>query len=74
MRIGRFTLTRDSVVLWLGVAGAVLGYLRSVPAPWLWTYDQWIAAACAAVMGLFFKLQSSPLKHSDEANYITRGK
>jgi hypothetical protein len=66
MTIGRLAITRDSAVLWLGVVAGVIGYLSHMPPPWLWGYEQWLAAASAATAGLFLKLQTSPLKHSDD--------
>jgi len=54
--------SRDSSVLWLGVAIGVLGYLgQQSPIP-EWTYPDVIAAASFVLALAMTKLQSSPLK------------
>lgn len=59
-------LTRDSVLWWLAILGAVATYLASSEPPTHWTYHQWIQAAMFIVATVSGKLASSPLPHSDE--------
>ena len=33
-------LTRESLILWLGVAGATLTYLLNAPPPTAWDYNE----------------------------------
>lgn len=66
MKLGPLTITRDSALLWLGVLAGLVTYLENMPPPWLWSYAQWMAAAGAVISGVFLKLQTSPLKHSDD--------
>ena len=35
-------LSRDSSLLWLGIATAIIGYLAVSEAPWLWHWDDWM--------------------------------
>ena len=54
--------TRDSVVWWIGIVGAVLTYLlASDPMP-MWDYYGWLKAAAFAVATISGKLATSPLK------------
>ena len=56
-------MTRESSVLWLGVAVAVVGYLMAAEKPpTAWSYYQWLQAASAVLAYVMGKLQSSPLR------------
>jgi hypothetical protein len=66
MKIGPVTITRDSSVLWLGAAIGVVTYLSNMPAPWQWSYAQWMQALGVALSGLSLKLQTSWIKHSTD--------
>lgn len=60
------TLTRDSAVLWLGIIGALVGYLAAAQHPPIeWTWHEWMQFALSAVGVISGKLASSPLPHSD---------
>jgi hypothetical protein len=61
MKLGRFTLTRDSAALWLPVAGAVVTYLLASPPPWQWDYYAWLRAAAAVIAAASTKLMTSRL-------------
>lgn len=55
-------LTRDSKMLWLGAAAAVLAYLAADGRPpSAWTYPDWLKAGIAATAWAIGKLQTSPL-------------
>lgn len=54
-------ITRDSVVWWLAIAGAVLTYLAAAPVPSTWSYFDWIQALAFAVATIAGKLATSPL-------------
>lgn len=55
-------MTRDSYVLTLAIAGAILTYLAAAPPPWAWSYPEWIQAAAALVGIVAGKLATSPLR------------
>jgi len=57
-------LTRDSwPAFWIGIALAVVGYLRFADAPMTeWTYDDWLQAASVALLAASTKLGNSPLQ------------
>lgn len=54
-------LTRDSVVWWLLIVGAVLTYLSQAPDPRTWSYQQTVQALSAVVAIIAGKLATSPL-------------
>ncbi len=53
---------RDSYVLWLGLAIAVVGYLSASKPPTEWGYSEWIQAATFLLAWLSGKLATSPLR------------
>lgn len=56
-------LTRDSAVLWLGLAVAVVGYLSTAAnPPTHWSYTEWLQAASFLLAWISGKLATSPLK------------
>jgi len=56
------TLTRDSMVWFLVLAGSVIGYLVSAKTPpTQWSYNEWLQAVSALIAILSTKLQGSPL-------------
>lgn len=55
-------LTRDSAVLWIGAAVAVLGYLSVSASPATWVYADWIKFAMFVLVWASGKLARSPLK------------
>ena len=54
--------TRDSMLWTLLIIGAGAAYLATMPAPWLWTWAQWMATVAALVGIVAAKLDTSPLK------------
>lgn len=55
-------MTRDSYVLWLGFAVALVGYLVTAEKPPTeWNYLQWLQAASVVLAWVSGKLASSPL-------------
>jgi hypothetical protein len=67
MKIGPFTVTRDSAALWLPVAGAVLAYLLASPPPTQWSYYDWLRAAAAVIAASSTKQMTSSLPGKDDA-------
>lgn len=61
MKIFGFTLTRDSLLLWLGILGAAVLYLGNMPAPTQWTWAQWMQTIAAIIGVICGKLATSPL-------------
>ena len=57
----KWTISRDSTLWWLALAGAVLAYVKLNGNPAHWNFDQAVDAGIAAVAWLLGKLQSSPL-------------
>ena len=55
-------MTRDSALLWLGVAIGVFGYLGTKESPATWVYADWVASGSFLLALAAAKLQSSPLK------------
>lgn len=56
-------MTRDSSLLWLGLAIAVVGYLSTAAKPpTAWGYAEWLQAASFVLAWVAGKLGSSPLK------------
>lgn len=55
-------VTRDSYVLWIGLAVAMVGYLTTAKVPpTQWDYMQWLQAASVLLAWLSGKLATSPL-------------
>jgi len=53
---------RDSFVLWLGLAVAVVGYLTTAAKPpTLWGYTEWLQAVSFVLAWAMGKLATSPL-------------
>lgn len=60
-------LTRDSKMLWVGVAAAIFAYLGADGRPPTeWTYGDWIKAGIAATGWVLGKLQTSPLAGKED--------
>jgi uncharacterized membrane protein (DUF2068 family) len=55
-------LNRDSYVLWLAAAVAIVGYLSLCESPTLWHYDDWLKFASFALVWVSGKLATSPLR------------
>lgn len=55
------TITRDSTVLWLGIAGAVVIYLGASPSPMTWVWADWMRFTAFAIGIVSAKLATSPL-------------
>lgn len=53
--------TRDSIIWWLGIAGALLAYLSQAPTPTTWDYAEYVKAASLLVATISAKLATSPL-------------
>jgi len=61
-------MTRDSIVWWLGIIGALLTYLiADGRAPASWAYQDWLKFGALLVSTVSGKLASSPLKHSEDS-------
>lgn len=60
-------LSRDSLLLWIPVLGALIAYLLSAPPPTEWGYTQWLQFAAAVVATASAKLMRSPLKGENDA-------
>lgn len=59
--------TRDSLLLWGGLLGALIAYLLSVgDPPTQWSYQQWLQFVTAMIAVGIAKLQSSPLPSTAE--------
>ena len=53
---------RDSIMLWLGLAVAVIGYLTTAAnPPTQWGYQEWLQAASFVLAWAMGKLATSPL-------------
>lgn len=63
-------MTRDSWLLWLGIAGAVIGYLAVSEAPWLWDWADWMKFAALVVGIVSGKLATSPLAGENDAKKV----
>lgn len=62
-------LTRDSVLLYLGLAGAIITFVLASPKEIPeWGTRDWLQAALLGVSWLTGKLQTSPLPHSEEGD------
>lgn len=59
-------MSRDSLLLYLGAAAALLTYLLASAPPTEWGYFDWLKAAAFVVAYGIGKLQSSPLKGAGE--------
>lgn len=55
-------LTRDSLIWWVGLAGAMLAYLATAPPPTKWHYAEAIQFASVVIAFISGKLATSPLK------------
>lgn len=54
-------MSRDSIVLWLGIIGASVAYLMLCPPPWDWGYQDYLKALAFLVATVSGKLATSPL-------------
>jgi hypothetical protein len=54
-------VSRDSILWWLGIAGAILAYLSQSASPIEWGYPDWIKFAAVMVGIISAKLATSPL-------------
>lgn len=59
-------LTRESLILWLGVVGATLTYLLNAPPPTAWDYPEVLKFASFLVGIGLAKLQHSPLPGKED--------
>lgn len=59
-------MTRDSIIWWLAIAGAVLTYLAAAPPPTQWTYAEWVQALAFVVATISGKLATSPLPSAED--------
>lgn len=56
------TLTRDAWLLWLGLAGVVIGYFAAAEtSPDLWSFKEWMQFLLVPIAWITGKLQTSPL-------------
>lgn len=61
-------LSRDSIIWWLAIAGAVITYLLSAEPPTQWDYKEWLQAISFVVATVSGKLATSPLVGKESAN------
>jgi hypothetical protein len=62
-------MNRDSIVLTIGIFGAIVGYLITAgKPPTEWNYQEWLQAGSFAIGVLMAKLSTSPLPHSTEGD------
>lgn len=62
-------MTRDSLLLYLALAGTLVGYLAAADTtPDQWTFKEWMQFAIVGISWLVGKLQTSPLPHSVEGS------
>lgn len=67
-------ITRDSLVLWLGLGVALVGYLiTAAKPPVAWSYMEWLQFASFLLAWVAGKLATSPLKGEDEGKRIHHG-
>jgi hypothetical protein len=60
-------LNRDSVVWWLALAGAVVGYLLAEQdPPTLWGYTKWLQFAAFSIAWFAGKMATSPLPGAEK--------
>lgn len=60
-------MTRDSIVWWLGIVGAIVLFLIADGRPPTdWSYIDWLKFIAGAIGTISGKLASSPLKHSED--------
>lgn len=63
------TLTRDSLLLWLAIAGTIVGYFAAADKPPnLWNFHEWMQFGVMLIAFLMGKLQVSPLPSRREVN------
>lgn len=61
------TLTRDSLLLWLAIAGTIIGYFAAADGPPnQWDFHQWMQFGVMLVAFVTGKLQTSPLPSKRE--------
>ena len=61
-----FGLNRDSLLLWLGLGVAIVGYLGSAAKPPTeWSYAEYLQAASFVLAWAMGKLATSPLRGKD---------
>lgn len=67
-------LTRDSALLYLGLAGTIIAYMLASPTEVdQWRLRDWLQCGLLIVSWLTGKLQTSPLPHSTEGSaQVTR--
>lgn len=64
-------MNRDSLILWLGLAVAVVGYLTTAAKPPTeWGYAEWLQAASFVLAWGMGKLATSPLPGKDAATTV----
>lgn len=54
-------MNRDSILWWVLIIGAVLGYMATLPPPTEWDYKQWLNAAVSIIGIIAAKMATSPL-------------
>ncbi len=59
-------VSRDSWVLWLGIAGSIVAYLVASENPMLWHYDDWMKFAALLIGVISGKLATSPLPGAND--------
>jgi hypothetical protein len=60
-------ISRDSIILWLPIAGALVTYLLSAEPLPLWGYYEWLQFIAAVIATASAKLMTSPLKGEHDA-------
>jgi len=64
------TLSRESLLLWIPVVGALITYLLASPPPMEWSYYEWLKFVAAVLSTASAKFMVSPLPGKKEADKI----
>lgn len=67
-------MTRDSWVLWLGIAGAIVAYLVASEPPTQWAYADWMKFVALLIGIISGKLATSPLSGENDAKKVDLSK
>ena len=62
--------TRDSLLWWLGILGAVIVYLSNAAPPSQWSWNDWMQALAFVVATLSGKLATSPLPGAPKSDQV----
>lgn len=63
-------MTRDSIVWWLAILGALVTYLSTSEPPTAWSYQDWIQFIAAVIATVSGKLATSPLPGEHDRGFF----